>query len=292
MPHPALKPSLTPADKRRAAQVRARRSRRSPQSLRFVTFLAPNMLSVYEYIARRVGDLLGVATELATGSCYEEIGEADVAFLCGLPYVVMARRAVAPVEPLAAPVLRGTRYGGRPVYFSDVIVRHDSSYRSFADLRGRSWAYNEPLSQSGYGITRQRLLEMGETAGYFGRVVEAGWHEAALRMVCAGEVDAAAVDSHVLAVACRDNPELGDRLRVIDTLGPSPIQPVVAARRLPTALKGEIRAALLELAEDDEGREALAAGFIDRFVPVDDRSYDPIRAMLQAAEAADFLTIK
>ena len=79
--------------------------------------------------------------------------------MCSLPYVEFERRVSRRRVPIAAPVLRGERYGGRPIYFSDVIVHRDSPYRSFLDLRGRSWAYNEPLSQSGYGITRYHLLE-------------------------------------------------------------------------------------------------------------------------------------
>jgi phosphonate transport system substrate-binding protein len=264
---------------------------RSDRPLRLVSFMAPNMLPVYQYIARRVGALLDLPTVCLVGSDYDEIDGADIAFLCSLAYVQMARRPVPPVEPLAAPVLRGERYAGRPVSYSDVIVRRDSPYRCFADLRGRSWAYNEPLSQSGYGITRHHLLERGETCGYFGPVIEAGWHEVALRWVCDGRVDASAIDAQVLAVAFRDHPELANQLRIIDTLGPSPIQPVVAARRLPPALKARLRQAMLELADTDEGREALAAGLIERLVPMNDRSYEPIRTMLQAAEDAGFMKI-
>ncbi len=264
----------------------------SDRSLRFVTFMAPNMLPVYQFIARRVGVALGVPTECVVGTHYDEIGTADIAFLCSLAYVEMSRWAAPPVEPLAAPVLRGERYAGRPISFSDVIVHRDSPYRSFADLRGRSWAYNEPLSQSGYGITRHHLLERGETAGYFGKVIEAGWHEVALRWVCDGQVDASAIDAQVLAVAFRDHPELANQLRIIDTLGPSPIQPVVAARHLPRALKAELRRTLLELADTEEGQDALAAGFIERFVAMTDRSYEPTRMMLRAAEAAGFMRIE
>ena len=141
--------------------------------------------------------------------------EADLAFLCGLPYVELTLDREPPVEPLAAPVLQGDRYGGRPIYFSDVIVRRDSPFHSFADLRGRSWSYNERQSQSGYGVVRYWLAQLGETNGYFSRVVEAGWHEQSIRLVCAGEVDASAIDSQVLAVACRDHPELAADLRAI-----------------------------------------------------------------------------
>src|SRR5262245_15536751 len=175
--------------------------------LRFATYLAPNLLPVYGFIVRYIGDRLGCLTELVVGSSYDRLGvDGEVAFVCGLPYVELVRRAGPVVEPLAAPLLKGRRYGGRPVYFSDVVVRRDSPYRTFADLRGRSWAYNEPCSHSGYGVTRYRLVLMGETRGFFGKVVEAGFHESSLRMVCSGEVDGSAIDSHVLALFRRDFP--------------------------------------------------------------------------------------
>ncbi len=266
--------------------------RAAGRGLRFVTFLAPNLFWFYAFLARHVGARLGIATELSVGLSYSDLPEADVAFVCGLAYVELARRGRAPVTPVAAPVLRGARYRGRPVYFSDVIVRRDSPFRSFADLRGRSWAFNERHSQSGYGITRHHLLRRGETAGYFGRVVEAGWHERSLRMVCDGAVDATAIDSHVLAVALRDDPDLAGRVRVIEALGPSTIQPVVAARRLPTDLRDGLRRALVGLAGEPAAWPYLERALVRRFVPADDSSYEDIRAMRAAAAAADFLVVR
>jgi phosphonate transport system substrate-binding protein len=262
--------------------------------LRFLTFLAPNLFGFYQFITRYLEEKTGHPTALSVGSSYEElVDQADVAFVCGLPYVELARRGEeSPVEPLAAPVLQGERYAGKPVYYSDVIVRRDSPFGSFADLRGCSWAYNEPHSQSGYGITRYQLARAGQTGGYFGRVVEAGWHERAVGMVCSGEVDAAAIDSHVLAVALRDRPELGCRLRVIDSLGPSTIQPVVAARRLPERVKADLRSALLGMGRDPAARAPLTRALVEGFTPVTDSTYDDIRRMLAVVETAGFLHLR
>lgn len=267
-----------------------RRTRRRP--LRFATFLAPNLFPFYAFVARFIGETLGCAVKLSQGSCYEQLAETDLAFVCGLVYVEVTRCRRPPVEPLAAPILQGERYGGKPVYFSDVIVRQDSIFRSFADLRGRLWAYNEPHSQSGYGVTRHHLIQLRETNGYFGKVVEAGWHELSIRMVCAGEVDAAAIDSHVLTVERSRRPELTSCLRVIDTLGPCPIQPVVASCRLSRSLKADVRDALLEMANDQRAKRRLRSAFVDRFTAVTDSAYDAIRTMLATAEAANFMTIK
>lgn len=264
------------------------------QTLRFASYLAPNMVEVYRFIAEDVGQQLGLATELSVGATFDQFarGQVDVGFICGLPYAQLTREPRPPVELLAAPVLQGARYGGRPIYFSDVIVRRDSPCQSFADLRGRVWAYNDPESHSGYNLTRAHLVSLGETRGFFGQVVAAGWHQRAIDLVVAGQVDASAIDSQVLAIELRDQPELGARLRVIATLGPSTIQPVVAARRLPEGPKADLRAVLLALGEEPRARERLAQGFVERFAAVTDSSYDDIRGMLAAAEAADFLTLK
>lgn len=263
-------------------------------SLRFATYLAPNMFPVYRFISEFVGEKLGLSTELVVGDSFEQFarGEVDAGFICGLPYVLLTRHTPAPIEALAAPVLQGARYQGMPVYFSDVIVRRDSPFQTFSDLRGRSWSYNDPDSQSGYGISRFWLARMGETRGFFGSVVQAGFHQRSIRMVCAGEVDASAIDSQVLAIELRDHPELASQLRVIESLGPSSIQPFVAASRLPASLKSDLATVFQTMDDDPRAKETLARGFVDRFVAVTDSTYDDIREMLAIVEAARFLRLK
>jgi len=261
--------------------------------LRFATFLAPNMLPVYRCLADRVGQRLGCRVELVVGRSFDQFerGEADLGVLCGLPYVRLADRRPPVVEPLAAPVLHGGRYAGRPVYYSDVIVLRDSPIGSLKKLRGCSWAYNEPASHSGHTVTLYSLVRMGGRPGFFARVVEAGFHQRAIRLVASGAVDAAAIDSQVLAIELRDHPELGAGLRIIGSFGPSTIQPVVAASRLPEALKHEVRELLVTLADDPAARPVLDYGLIDRFAPIGDAAYDDIRAILATIEAAGWTSL-
>lgn len=266
----------------------------SPERLRFGTYLAPSLQPVYEAVTEHVGRRLGVATELVVETSYEscENDENEVCFVCSLPYVVFERRGLDLAVPVAAPVLEDPRYAGRPTYFSDVIVDRASPFRSFEDLRGRSWAYNEPMSHSGYGITRYHLVTLGETDGFFSEVVEAGFHEEAIRMVATGHVDGSAIDSHVLAIELRDHPELVERLRVVGSLGPSTIQPIAVSRRVPDDLRESIREVVTTMHEDDAMRATLGAGLIEKFVSVDASSYDDIRAMLDACERVGFLELR
>jgi len=122
-------------------------------------------------------------------------------------------------------------------------------------------------------------------------VVEAGFHQQAIRLVHTGAVDAAAIDSQVLAIELRDHPQLADHLRVIGSFGPSSIQPVVAASRLPGRLKDPVRELLVELGDDPTARPLLAHGFVDSFRLVDDAAYDDIRAMLATVESAGWTSL-
>jgi phosphonate transport system substrate-binding protein len=200
-------------------------------------------------------------SRLVTGGDWRELasGQVDVAFVCSPPLVWLG----GAVEAIAAPVLTDPRFHDRPLYSSEVVVGRDTTYRSLKDLRGARWAYNESSSWSGYWVT---LTQVGGWT-YFGDVVAAGSHRAALRMVASGQVDGSAIDCQVLAVELRDHPELADRVRIVDSLGPAPIQPVVVRTALDPGLKRHVQACLSELHGD-----VLERFFVERFAPPPDYS--------------------
>ena len=73
---------------------------------------------------------------------------------------------------------------------------------------------------------------------------------------------------------------------MIDTFGPSSIQPLVATRATTEALRRRVREIVIGLGAADTDREFLDQGLVDRFVAVDDVAYDDIRAMLESVERA------
>ncbi len=264
------------------------------KTLRFGTFLAPNIMPVYRAIADAVTETLAIRTELVVETSYDNCRNDvnDVCFVCSLPYVMFERQGIQPAIPVAAPVLQGVRYENRPIYFSDVIVNANSDIYRFDDLRGRSWAFNEPLSHSGYGVTRHHLVTLGETSGFFGEAVEAGFHETAIEMVRDGLVDGSAIDSQVLAVAIRDIPGLANSIRIIDTLGPSTIQPIAISKRIEPELRKAIVDVILKMHLVRGARSALDVGLVDHFVAVAPDSYQDIRRMVDVCEAANFMVLR
>ncbi len=265
--------------------------------LTLASYLAENARPVYERIAAYAARRVAERVELTSVPWEERLrmlddGRVDVGFICGWPYSQRADQPHRPIELLCAPVMAAPRYQGRPLYFTDVIVPAASPYRSFGDLRGQAYAYNDQDSHSGYNVPRDHLLRLGETSGYFGRAVASGSHQASIRMVTAGEVDASGIDSTVLERELARRPELAEAIRVVVSLGPSPIPPVVVARALAVERKQRLRDVFLAMHEDPEGGAILSDGLMARFVSVRDADYDPIREMVRRAEAAGFLTLR
>jgi phosphonate transport system substrate-binding protein len=259
------------------------------QLIKLTSCQAPNADFICQAITEYLAEKLNIATTFINDISWQEreqlldAGEIQVGWICGLPYVWKADQSEPQLELLAAPVMQHPRYQNRPLYFSDVIVHSDSPFQCFADLRGASWAYNEPGSQSGFNITRYHLATLGETSGYFGQVIKAGAHQVALQMVLKRQVDASAIDSTVLETELQRQPGLDQQLHIIETLGPSPIPPWVISKRVPQVLRQALRESLLGMAQDPAGQAILAAGQMARFAQVEDQDYDPIREMARLA---------
>jgi ABC-type phosphate/phosphonate transport system substrate-binding protein len=251
--------------------------------------MAENAEVFCEQIARYVEDRLDIATDYIAGIPWQEReklfdqGSIQILWLCGFPYVDKADSLDGAMELCAAPIPAAPRYNGRPVYFSDVVVRHDSPYRSFLELRGAAWAFNEPRSHSGFNVVRAYLAELGQSQGFFGTATESGAHTRSIEMILAGDVAGAAIDSTVLEWAISENPDLKERLRVIETIGPSPIPPWVISNSVPKKLRDELRGVFLAMDGDIFGREILRGSGIERFDAVLDSDYDPIRRMARKA---------
>ena len=202
-----------------------------------------------------------------------ESGDVDMAFVCGGPYVEGRRRGV--MELLAAPVVHGA-----PVYHSYIIVHRDSGIRTVEGLRGKSFAFTDPLSNSGYTVPAYLLAQMDETPGsFFGNITFTYAHDQSIEAVAEGIVDGAAVDSLIWEYLNLRNPELTSMTRIIYRSRAFGIPPVVVRRDLPPHLKRELRNILLHAHEDGEGQKILAGMMIDKFIEIDDSAYDSIREM-------------
>lgn len=262
--------------------------------IRMVSLMADNSDSFYRALGNYLTRRAGINFEVVANVWWRQRermldrGLAQVGFICGLQYVLKTDPKNRPIELLAAPVMRARRYRAEPIYFSDVVVRRGSAIRSFEDLRGCVWACNEPTSHSGFNLIRYWLARRGLDGGFFREVIESGSHRTSLALLLDGRVDATAIDSTVLELELQRRPCLIRDIRVIKTLGPSPIPPAVISSSVPESIKLAVRRALWFMHEDPDGRAILDRWSVARFTRVRDRDYHPIRRMARMADQVSF----
>lgn len=249
--------------------------------LRVENFLAEAAAPHHAAIADAIAGSAGLATGHLTQRGLDELDAvvSDPApallFLCGLPYTRLRDRG-APLEPLGAPVPLGSRSGGAPVYFSDLVARAGLQATGVAGLEGALVAINDEDSLSGFVLPLAELAKRG-LEGAFERTVRTGSHRRSLELLLSGGADAAPIDSTVLYLEGRREPRIAD-LRVVDSLGPAPSPPVVLAHGTRT-LRDGLRAGLLALSSTGHGTEILAGAGFSSYASVKDADYDPVRAM-------------
>jgi phosphonate transport system substrate-binding protein len=236
-------------------------------------------MAYYRDFLRYLEGKIGVKVEYVDREGYAEINEMlknrqlEAAFVCSGPYV--DGHAQFGLELLAAPQAYGAT-----VYHSYIIVPKGSAARSFADLRGKRFAFTDPLSNTGKLVPTYLLAKMQETPeSFFKEFIFTKAHDKSIKAVAQEVVDAAAVDSLIWEYLNATNPEFTARTRILEKSPPYAIPPIAVPRDLAPGLKEKLRAAVLNAHTDPQGREILRKMRIDRFVPIDDAAYDSVREM-------------
>jgi len=233
----------------------------------------------YSALAAYLSDKLGRPVELVQRRTYAEVndlienGEVDVAFVCTSAYVIGHREFG--MELLAAP-----QVNGETIYQSWLIVPVNSPANSMADLRGKTFAFTDPWSNSGRMYPTAVVKELGETPEtFFGRTFFTYSHDDAIRAVADAVADGAAVDSLVYQYAVAREPELGERTKIIHRSPDFGIPPVVTSPHLRPQARAELENIFLDIANDPAGQAALHVLDIDRFVLTGDQYYDSVREL-------------
>jgi phosphonate transport system substrate-binding protein len=192
----------------------------------------------------------------------------DIALLGPFSYVLAT--TVANVEAFA--LLETQRQG--PTYRSMIIARKDHGIRNLKDLSGKTFAFVDPGSTSGFLFPKAGLIKAGyDPDTYFSRVIFSGGHDASAIAVQNGKVDAAAVADALLEMAYNRGMLKQDEIVVVWTSEAIPGAPIVYRRDLPEELKAKIRAAFGQIHDVPWGPKST----IKQWVPASDADYDVIR---------------
>ena len=175
---------------------------------------------------------------------------------------------------------------GRTSYSAFILVRADDKARDLRDLRGRSIAYVDKNSSSGYLLARAALREAGlDPDLHFSRTVFAGSHVEAIHLLQTHAVDVAATASGMLQVAqdVAADQKLGSLapLRVLAKTGRVPYDALVVSGRLPSTVFDKIEGAFQRIhVRNPEVRNALKKSSTSGWAPADESRYDQLRKVL------------
>jgi phosphonate transport system substrate-binding protein len=230
-------------------------------------------LSYLEEKLNRPVELIQRRTYLEVNDLIEH-GEVDIAFVCTSAYI--QGHDSFGMELLVAP-----QVGGKTTYNSYLIVPTSSEAQSMKDLRGKVFAFTDPISLSGRVYPNYLLQQLGFTPEeFFARTFYTYSHDEAIRAVASGVADGAAVDSLVFEYAVARDPSLVQKIKVIHRSPDFGIPPVVVSPFTRPQIKDELQSVLLEMADDPTAEDALASIGVGRFVLIDDSAYESVRSLV------------
>lgn len=220
---------------------------------------------------------LGTPVEFIQRGTYGQVmdvlraGQVQFAWICGYPYVLHRQE----LQLVAVPHWRG-----RPLYQSYLIADASRPYAELQALRGRSFAYSDPLSNSGFLYVQHLLRRQGhDPASYFSRSFFAHSHRRVVEAVAEGLADGGAVDGYVWETLAELRPALTGRTRVLQRSPDFGFPPIVAGPRVGARAVAAFRDALAAMPDHPLGRSVLDELRLDGFAPAEARLFDGIAEM-------------
>jgi phosphonate transport system substrate-binding protein len=146
-------------------------------------------------LARLLQAKIGIPVNVYISKDYSNLIDAmkekkvDFAFMSAMTFVFAEKLAGAKV--LLKKVWEG------PFYYSTILVRADSKITKLSQLKGKKLAFVDEKSASGYLYPQVHFKKEGiEPKTFFSQIIFAGNHEAAVKLLADGKVDAITVYSN------------------------------------------------------------------------------------------------
>jgi ABC-type phosphate/phosphonate transport system substrate-binding protein len=212
-------------------------------------------------------------------------GDLGCAFMCGYPLVH------ATPTPLVLAAMRPSpaRYGHQPTYWTDLVVRADSSLFTASDALGCRFAYTTEDSQSGYHAPRRLFAPFAGAANghlFASLVGPLATPRNVVQAVLDGDADVGPLDSYAHDLMRRHQPELTASLRTVATTMRTPIPPLVAAAGTAPDTVARLREALVAVADAKELASVREALLIEGFAAASAADYG---VLIDGAREADRL---
>lgn len=222
---------------------------------------------------------LGKKIVLLQRKTYKEVNDLlkadllDMAFICSGAYV-------AGVSDSAFNLFLMPERDNLRHYHANIIVKKDSPYHSFIDLKGKRFVFSDSLSNTGMFYPLKRLHDFNTDAeSFFSETYLSNAHDNSIELVNRGIVDGASVNSLIFDYTKEVYPEKVMNIRVIEESQPFGMPPLVTSKHIDSSLRKNLFDVLTNMVKNKEGRDILRSLMINRFVTDSDTLYDDIRVM-------------
>ncbi len=210
---------------------------------------------------------------------YEEVnemlseGEVSFAFICSGAYI--DAKSNHGVKLLVAPVINHQTY-----YQAYIITQKNSGVNQFKDLKGHSFAFTDPISNTGFMYPEKQVRKLGYKPNqFFSKTIFTYGHDISIQMVNKGIIDAASVHSLIYQYIARKYPERIDNIKIIKKSELFGMPPVVTPSKLNSRCYTNLRNIFLNINQDSTGRVILDKLGIEKFVMVNDSIYNNVRKL-------------
>ena len=220
-------------------------------------------------------------------------GQTDIAFIAPLQMtLVLDKNCGTPV--LAALRTDPDSRQLSPTYYSQILVKSDSGINDIAGLKGKTFAFADALSASGYVFPTLTVKNKTgqDPKTFFSSTIFAGGHDKVALAVYSGQVAGGATFIDVRTNAGMPA-DIMQKTKLIDKAGPIPNDGVALRKGFPDELGKQVVKSLVDYGKTDAGKAALRSLFSwDGMQEVDAKFYDPMREAAKlagidvAAEAA------
>lgn len=250
-----------------------------PLNIGISSMITPvDTVKYYDDIVRYIGKKLGRETKFIHRKKYDEMNKlienknVDVGFICTASFIKL--KADADVEVIAAPVKTDM-----PYYKSYIIVHKDSPIKSFEELKGKTFAFADPLSNTGYLYPLYRIVKLKGDTDFFKEYSFSYSHNKSIELVAKKLVDGAAVENLVYEYMREINSPYVRETKVIETSENFPSPPIVVRKDIGQKTKAKLKKIITTMHFDEEGKKILANMRIKRFDALPNSAYDKIAHM-------------
>jgi phosphonate transport system substrate-binding protein len=245
-----------------------------------------NAVDLIKYLEAETGYYFTSAYPASYIAVVEAFGsnKADIAMINTFSYLMVNEMYGAEAR------LRIVRDQGETTYRGQIIVRTDSGIDSLADLKGKSFAFVDASSTSGYILPKSMLEKRGITLG---ETVFGMRHDNVVMMVYQRQVDAGAtyysppdrVTGQIYDARMRvekQYPDAAKKLKILALTEKIPNDPFVFRKNMPEEMKKKIADALVKFVQTPIGKKAMyEISDIRGLVYTTDGDYDPLRKILK-----------